>query len=125
LFCKFGNKHAPARRCPTPQWLRREGRAGVALGARPREGAERRNPLNFEAPGPGPAGRVELAPRDGEDLALFLDLDGALIEDNGASIAVHFRAAELAEPRLEPELTDYIVASRRGLRLSKNWEEAR
>lgn len=40
-----------------------------------------------------------------------------LIEDKGASIAVHFRAAELAEPRLERELTDYIAAADGGLRL--------
>ncbi len=40
-----------------------------------------------------------------------------LIEDKGASIAVHFRAAATAERRLERELTDYVAASRGGLRL--------
>ncbi len=33
-----------------------------------------------------------------------------LIEEKGASIAVHFRAARIAESRLERELTDYVGA---------------
>ena len=168
--------------------------------------------MNFEVLGPGPAGLLELSPRNGGDLALFLDFDGTLIEmaptpgaatapggladllaeladalggalavvtgreiadldlrlapfrgraagvhgaeirfdpkagaarqgaalgsgaladirrlaafeprllieDKGASIAVHFRAAKSAEPRLERELTDYIAAADGGLRL--------
>lgn len=42
---------------------------------------------------------------------------GVLIEDKGASIAVHFRAVEAAKPRLERELADYVAASRGTLRL--------
>ncbi len=40
-----------------------------------------------------------------------------LIEDKGASIAVHYRAAESAAPRLEAALERYIAAGAGGLRL--------
>lgn len=174
--------------------------------------AEGRKLLKFGAPGPGPAGLLDLRRRDGAKLALFLDFDGTLlevaptpgaavapeglpdllgelsaalggalalvtgreiadldlrlapyrgaaagvhgaeirfdperqaalraealdpavledvrrlavfeprllIEDKGASIAVHFRAAETAEPFLERKLRDYVAGSRGGLRL--------